>query len=213
MDAGFWHQRWEKNNIGFHIGETNPTLVKHFNKLSLAKGCRVFIPLCGKTLDIGWLLARGYHVAGAELSPTAIEQLFQDLGLEPNISETGGIAHYGGENIDIFVGDVFQLSANQLGPVNAIYDRAALVALPEHMRYRYTAHLVDITQNAPQLLISFEYDQRLMEGPPFSVSAEELQRHYGDHYHLTLLESTDIAGGLKGRCPACEKVWLLRKAA
>ncbi len=86
MDASFWHQRWEKNEIAFHERQANPLLVKYFDKLSLAQGRRVFVPLCGKTLDIAWLLSRGYRVAEAELSQVAIGQLFQELGVEPTRS-------------------------------------------------------------------------------------------------------------------------------
>ncbi len=209
MDASFWLQKWEKNEIAFHENKTNPALVKYFNELSLVKGSRVFLPLCGKTLDIAWLLSNGYPVAGAELSETAIKQLFMGLGAKPKISEIGKINHYSAENIDIFVGDIFELSGKMLGRVDTIYDRAALVALPEEMRNRYAKHLMTITNKAPQLLLSFEYDQNVMEGPPFSVSNEEVNRHYKNYYNLTLLANTAIPGGLKG-CPAKENVWLLK---
>lgn len=210
MEASFWFQRWEKNDIGFHESEANPLLVKHFKALSLAQGSRVFLPLCGKTLDIAWLLSNGYRIAGAELSATAIEQLFAELGVEPKISEVGEVNHYSAKNIDIFVGDIFALSSKMLGSVDAIYDRAALVALPGEIRSRYTAHLTEITDKAPQLLLSFEYDQNLMEGPPFSVSKDEVNQHYRDSYDLTLIVSTNVPGGLKGKCPAKENVWLLQ---
>lgn len=210
MEASFWFQRWEKNDIGFHESEANPLLVKHFKALSLAQGSRVFLPLCGKTLDIAWLLSNGYRIAGAELSATAIEQLFAELGVEPKISEVGEVNHYSAKNIDIFVGDIFALSSKMLGSVDAIYDRAALVALPGEIRSRYTAHLTEITDKASQLLLSFEYDQNLMEGPPFSVSKDEVNQHYRDSYDLTLIVSTNVPGGLKGKCPAKENVWLLQ---
>ncbi len=210
MDPSFWHQRWEKNDIGFHESEANPALVKYFSKLFLAKGGRVFLPLCGKSLDIGWLLAQGYRVAGAELSKIAIEQLFLQLGLQPKISKVDELSHYRANNIDIFVGNILKLSKKMLGPVDAIYDRAALVALPKEMRHQYTTHLKDITNKAPQLLLSFEYDQTLMEGPPFSVSDLEVHQHYRDSYFLTRITSTDIPGGLKGKCPVKENVWLLK---
>lgn len=210
MDASFWHQRWEKNDTAFHESEVNPLLVKYFKELSLAKGSRIFLPLCGKTLDIPWLLSNGYRVAGAELSKIAIEQLFTGLGMEPKISGVGEVDHYSAKNIDIFVGDIFHLSSKMLGLVDAIYDRAALVALPEEMRNRYTAHLTEITDKAPQLLICYEYDQSLMEGPPFSISNEEVNQHYRDSYDLTLITSTNVAGGLKGKCAAKENVWLLK---
>jgi thiopurine S-methyltransferase len=211
MDADFWHQKWEKNDIGFHNSEANPLLVRHFGALALARGSRVFLPLCGKTLDIAWLLAQGYRVAGAELSRLAIEQLFAGLGVEPEIARAGGLQRYSARNIDIFVGDLFALSGDLLGPVDAVYDRAALVALPATMRDRYTAHLMGITGRAPQLLISYTYDQSLLEGPPFSISNEEVYRHYDGEYELELLESVDVPGGLKGKCAATENVWLLKQ--
>ena len=211
MDAGFWHQKWEKNEIGFHEGEANRLLVKYFNALSLAEGHRVFVPLCGKTLDIAWLLSNGFRVAGAELVESAIEQLFSELGIEPEISEVGGVKRYSAKNIDIFVGNIFSVSSEILGSVDAIYDRAALVALPEEIRRRYTGHLMEITDGTPQLLLTFEYDRSVMDGPPFSISNEEVIQHYGDRYELTLMESIAIPGGLKGKCAATENVWLLKK--
>ena len=209
MDAGFWHHRWEKNEIAFHESKANSLLVKHFNGLSLAKGRRIFVPLCGKTLDISWLLSHGYRVAGAELSQIAIEQLLMELGVQPEISTVGEVEQWSAQNLDIFVGDIFALSRKILGPVDGIYDRAALVAFPEEMRKRYTAHLTGMTGKAPQLLICYDYDQSLMEGPPFSVSDDEIKRHYAVHYDVTLISSTDVSGGLKGKCPAKENVWLL----
>jgi len=213
MDTSFWHQRWRTNEIPFHERAANPLLLKHFSALALAKGSRVFVPLCGKSLDIGWLLSCGHDVAGVELSEIAVQQLLAELGMEPRIAELGNARHYRGKKIDIFVGDIFHASREILGPVDAVYDRAALVALPEEMRQRYAAHLKEITANAPQLLICYEYDQAVLAGPPFSVGSEELNRHYGESYRLTLLESADVAGGLKGKCPAKENVWLLNRRA
>ena len=211
MEPDFWHDKWEKNIIGFHQNETNPFLVQFFKDLSLEKGDRVFVPLCGKTLDIAWLLSNGYRVAGAELSELAIGELFKGLGLEPEVSTAGELKHYSAKNIDIFAGDIFHLTREVLGPVDAVYDRAALVALPEAMRVRYVKHLMEITNKAPQLLITFEYDQQAMDGPPFSVGNSEVTRHYQNDYDLTLALSQEVAGGLKGKCAAQENVWLLKK--
>ncbi|HZV55967.1 MAG TPA: thiopurine S-methyltransferase [Rhodocyclaceae bacterium] len=211
MEPDFWHQRWAANEIGFHGSATNPMLLKHFAALALDKGRRVFLPLCGKSLDIHWLLANGYRVAGAELSRLAVEQLFAELGAEPSVSRCGSLEHYSVRDLDIFVGDIFDLSADLLGPVDATYDRAALVALPEGIRGRYAAHLTAITANAPQLLLCFEYDQRLMDGPPFSLTNVEVMRLYRETYKPALLESFDIPGGFRGRVAATEHVWLLRR--
>lgn len=215
MEPAFWHKKWANNNIAFHRSAVNPLLEKHVGSLALAPESRIFLPLCGKTLDIAWFLSEGYRVAGAELSEIAIKQLFEELGTTPKIvasdaSKTGEIIHYSAHNVDIFVGNIFQLSGEALGPVDAIYDRAALVALPADMRRRYTAHLLDITQKAPQLLICYEYDQSQMTGPPHSISGEEVKRHYSQHYNdLMMAESVDVPGGFKGKCAASENVWLL----
>lgn len=209
MEHDFWHQRWQTNQIGFHLPEANPLLVKHFPRLKLASGARIFLPLCGKTEDIPWLLSQGYRVAGSELSPIAIEDLFIRLQLKPVISSHDGLIHYSAPNIDIYVGDIFKLTKRQLGNVDAVYDRAALVALPENIRIQYTAHLMTLTRTAPQLLICFEHDQAIHAGPPFSVTASEVNHHYEHIYTLKLLETIAMADGLKGKYPATEQVWLL----
>jgi thiopurine S-methyltransferase len=205
MDKTFWRQKWERNEIAFHKSD-----VRYFSDLVLPKGKRVFLPLCGKTLDIHWLLSRGYRIAGSELTEIAVDQLFSELGVEPVTTANDAISRYSAEGIDIFVGDIFNLSSSALGQVDAIYDRAALVALPETMRPRYSAHLTKIADGAPQLLITYHYDQSLFDGPPFSVSNEEVARHYQRSYTVKLLASTDVTGGLKGKCAAKENVWLLR---
>jgi thiopurine S-methyltransferase len=189
VDANFWHQRWERNETAFHQREANPLLVKYFDALSLSKGSRVFLPLCGKTLDIHWLLSNGYRVAGSELSDVAVKQLFSELAIEPKITAIDDIHHHSADNIEVFVGDICDLSRSMLGRVDAIYDLAALVALPETTRGRYAAHLIEITYRVPQLLISYGYDQSLVDGPPFSVSNEEVNRLYRDSYALTPLAS------------------------
>jgi thiopurine S-methyltransferase len=210
MKADFWHQRWETGQINFHESETNPFLLEHFRNLNIAKGSRIFLPLCGKTRDIAWLLAGGYQVCGAELSQLAVIQLFAELHLTPEIQKIGNLTRYSAPNIDIWVGDIFALTAENLGPIDAIYDRAALVALPSSMRERYSEHLPKITQGAPQLLITYEYDQLLMDGPPFSVNRAEVEQRYGARYRLTAIATKAVDGGMKGRIPATETAWLLQ---
>jgi thiopurine S-methyltransferase len=212
MEKAFWLDKWQRNEIGFHNPEAHPLLVKHFPKLGLGQGARLFLPLCGKTLDIGWLLGQGFRVVGAELSEMAVVQLFEQLGVAPEISEHGVLKRYRAQDIDIYVGDIFHLQQDLLGEVDGIYDRAALVALPEPMRREYAKHLQRLTRNTQQLLITFDYDQTQLPGPPFCVSDGEVAQLYGDHYQLTLIDAVEVPGRLKGRCEALEKVWLLAPA-
>ncbi|HBR61501.1 MAG TPA: thiopurine S-methyltransferase [Rhodobacteraceae bacterium] len=212
MDPNFWHKRWEKNEIGFHQSAVNVLLSDHFSGLSLPQTSRVFVPLCGKTRDIAWLLSQGHRVVGVELSKLAVEELFVDLGVAPKISVQGELLRYSAPGLEIFVGDIFELSGDLLGRVDAIYDRAALVAFPTEMRGRYGAHVAAITQLAPQFLICFEYDQAVMNGPPFSIDRQKVHDVYGAHYQIEPITNRDVAGGLKGKCPAQETVWHLVKS-
>lgn len=212
MDASFWHDRWQRNQIGFHEPHANPLLIAHFDALALPAGSRIFVPLCGKTLDIHWLLSRGQRVAGAELSEIAVRQLFADLGLTPQLTASGKLACYSAAGIDIFQGDIFDLSRGELGEVDAVFDRAALIALPESLRGRYARHLVQITDRARQLLLCINYEQSLLPGPPFSVDGAEVVALYQGSYDIKSLGSTEIPGGLKGKCPATDDAWLLRPA-
>jgi len=213
MEANFWHDRWTLNELGWHELEFNVLLTNNFHRLGLAAGSRVFVPLCGKTRDIAWLLGAGYQVAGAELSELAITQLFDELGVQPVVSASGNLKCFQAPGLDIFTGDIFELGSEMLGKIDATYDRAALVALPPAMRVRYTAHLRSLTNTAPQLLICFEYDQNKMAGPPHSVPAKEVWKHYSPSYRLELAEAREVAGGLRGATPADELVWLLQPLA
>ncbi|QAY96755.1 thiopurine S-methyltransferase [Methylovirgula ligni] len=209
MDAQFWHNKWQRGEIGFHQTDANPLLSRNLPALGLAQGARLFLPLCGKTRDIHWLLAGGFQVVGVELSPLAVEQLFAELGIVPRVSTAGALRRHEADGLTIFAGDIFALDRDALGRVDAIYDRAALVALPGATRTLYAAHLLAITNRAPQFVITFDYDQSRMDGPPFSVNEAEMRGNYENAYRLSSVESSDIPGGLKGFCPARETLWLL----
>lgn len=196
MDQEYWLKRWRENRIGFHEGRTNSLLSAHIAKLDLPKGATIFVPLCGKAHDMRWLRDRGYRVVGAELSREAVDQFLAEQG------DTEGIT--------FLIGDIFDLDAHALGPVDAVYDRAALVALPPEMRVRYAVHLIELTANAPQLLLTFDYDQSLVPGPPFSVPDDEVRRHYEAAYRMDLAEKRQAEDGVKG-FPAEESTWLLRR--
>ena len=214
MEHSFWHSKWQKNEIGFHEPEGNALLVKYSSFLigdnsPSSSSSRIFVPLCGKTRDIGWLLAQGCEVVGAELSEVAITQLFEELGVEPTISTSTNGKVYAKDGLTIFVGDIFKLTSSDIGDVTGVYDRAALVALPSPLREQYSAHLIEITQCAPQLIISFDYDQNEMAGPPFSVNEKTVDSLYSADYNIQRLERSVLEGGLKGKVDADNLVFAL----
>ena len=189
MEHSFWHRRWQKNEIGFHESEPNKLMVRSIDALKLAPNSVVFLPLCGKTLDIGWLLSQGHQVVGIELEVLAVEQLFKQLDRVPEIQVINDdLTCYQGENITIYHGDILTLSKQQLGPEDAIYDRAAMVALPAEMRTKYCRHMLTIRPAINQLLIVFEYDQNQLTGPPFAISKSDIQSYYGQDYGVNLLD-------------------------
>lgn len=209
MNPEFWQQRWQENDIGFHEDQYNPQLLEHFHMLELGASSQVFVPLCGKTRDIQWLLNEDYQVVAVELYEDAVKQLFIALGLTPKVSHEGALKHYQAENISVFSGDIFNLEKQSLGKVDATYDRAAMIALPDEMRKNYCQHLIKLTDAAPQLLLCYEYPQEEMSGPPFSIGHQQVLFQYQENYDITLLASQLSPEKLKGSCYAQALVWML----
>ena len=208
MEESFWHNRWQNNEIGFHEDKPNDHLVEHLPKFNLNPGSNVFVPLCGKTLDIHWLLSNGFTVTGVELSELAIKQLFESLNITPTIESSDPLKVYTGENIKIYVGDFFQLTETHLTDISFIYDRAALVALPESMRISYAKKLNSLLPDASQLVVVFEYDQMEFEGPPFSISQEMIFKYYGD-FTINQLTHSEVKDTVIGDTLVHEAVWQL----
>lgn len=210
MDRNYWLKRWSDNETGFHNDKPHPLLVKHFKSLEIKKGTTVLVPLCGKSLDLVWIASQGHRTVGVEFSQTAAEQFFDKLKVRPDVSRTDGLQKYQSENLEIFVGDFFDTSSKHFGEISAVYDRAALVALPLDLRQRYTTHIKDITHKASQLLICYKYNQELMKGPPFIVSLEEVKNHYEKSHKVSHLD-TAPSNQLKGEVFAEETIYLLKK--
>ena len=209
-ENNLWLKRWENREIGFNQNKVNAFLIKYFKKLNLEKNANILVPLCGKSIDITWFLSEGFSVTGIELSEIAVEELFLELEITPSISNLGEVKLYSSEQLNLFVGDIFKVTSKMIGEIDAIYDRAAIVALTKELRIKYAEHLRSISNNAPQLLLCFEYDQSLMNRTPYSVDEFEVKMHYAQHYEIELLERVAIAGGFKGKLPASDVVWLLK---
>ena len=193
MEKDFWRARWRHNQIGFHLAAVNPRLLAHHEVLATATGTRVLVPLCGKSLDLIWLAARGFDVVGVELSELAVRDFFDEQSLTPTIEADGALTCYRAGNLTVYCGDFFELSRQQLGEVAAFYDRAALVALPERLRVAYVAHLTKLLPTAAVgLLISFEYPPDQKGGPPFPVDEPALRPLYEPAFTLEQLASYDI---------------------
>lgn len=196
MHAEFWQARWALNEIGFHQSEVNPYLQQHWPTLGLPQGSRVLVPLCGKSLDMAWLAGQGYRVVGVELVQRAVEEFFSEHQLEPEISQEDGFQVYRARGgVTIYCGDVFTLDRRQVADCAALYDRAALIALPLSKRARYATHFGQILPRSTQaLLVTLDYEQAQMDGPPFAVTDEEVQRLFASHWDVQRLQQQDVLG-------------------
>lgn len=193
MDSEFWLQRWRENRIGFHEERVMPLLEQHWDALALRASSRVFVPLAGKSLDMLWLAARGHRVLGVELSELAIAQFFAEHDLDPKIHDSRYGRHHVAGNIELICGDVFGLDAGILKDCTGVYDRAALIALPPPLRERYVTELhARLPVGCRGLLITLEYPQAEMDGPPFNVNEPEVCSLYGPRWSVDLLERRDI---------------------
>ncbi len=192
MKASFWHERWERAEIAFHKQNVDLHLQQLWNRLNLRTGQRVFVPLCGKSLDMLWLAGEGHPVTGVELSPLAVEAFFDENRLLARRSTEGGFHVWEAEEIRILNGDFFDLEPAHLADCAAFYDQASLIALPPAMRAEYVRHLdAVLPPGASGLLMTLEYDQAMRPGPPFSVSEAEVRMLFEPAYDVELLLGLD----------------------
>jgi thiopurine S-methyltransferase len=179
MERDFWLERWDRNEIGFHLPDVNPRLRKFWPELGAPAGASVFVPLCGKSLDLHWLAGAGHPVVGVELAEAAVRGFFEEAGLSARLERESRLPCHATDAIRIYCGDVMELTALDLRGVAAVFDRAALIALPPRMRTHYVDHVLRIVPDGTQiLLVTLEYDQARIPGPPHAVLEDEVRALY-----------------------------------
>jgi len=217
VDPEFWHERWRSGQVGFHQPTVNRLLERHWPRIvaGLPPGAPVYVPLCGKSLDLAWLAGQGHRVVGSELSGLAIAEFLGGLGGLGGARLAGsgsGPAHraYDSGPYRLIEGDAFTLRPEHTGPLAALYDRAALVALPEGpLRAAYAASLIRLlAPDAPGLLVSFEYPQHLRPGPPFSLPRAAVEEALAADFEIEELERVDVIGeSPKFAASGIEQLW------
>jgi thiopurine S-methyltransferase len=195
MDPQFWRDRWNNQEIGFHQADFDPALGKFWSDLKVPAGQRVFVPLCGKSLDMVWLAQQGHAVIGAELSERAVDDFFSERDLVPQVRHAGNFTVKSAGPYEIWCGDFFELPEAAVDNVGGVYDRAALVALPANLQKRYAAKMESLLPATPVLLITIDYDQREMSGPPFATSRQTVEDLFSGHYDCVQLVSKDVLDG------------------
>ncbi|WP_413284409.1 thiopurine S-methyltransferase [Vibrio sp. MA40-2] len=211
-DKEFWHHKWASNQIGFHLDDVNPLLIKFWEKVEPKTTDKVLLPLCGKSEDLIWLAQRHESVQGVEISDIAVRSFFSEHFYTPMVVKLDASHElYQFDELSIYVGDFF---TSPIENVDIVYDRAALVALPEDMREEYVNRLKTVLNKGGRiLLVTLDYVQAEMSGPPFSVAEVELRRLFSE-YKLTLLNRDDADDmhpkiAKSGLSRFAELVWLI----
>lgn len=192
MDEKFWLNRWQDKLTPWHRADVNHYLEKYFDRLAIGDGDEVLVPLCGKSVDMRWLARRGCRVTGVELAEIAVREFFTEQGIAAVARRDAAFDVLEGEGIRLLCGDFFALTKDHTTDVTAVYDRAALIALPVEMRARYADHLLGLlAPETPILLLTFEYPAHEIDGPPFSVDDAEVRRLFSGARRVEHLESVD----------------------
>lgn len=203
MDQEFWHGKWTRQDIGFHRPSINPHLLRHWPSLGLGAGTRVLVPLAGKSLDVKWLRDQGHEVVAIELSEIAVEGFFTEARLAPRRTPEGVFMRYEADGIRFLAGDLFATTPAQIGPIDAVYDRASLIALPRPMRSAYATHIASLQrQGVLALLIALEYAEHEMKGPPFPVLEPEIRALFAATHAIDAIAAVDVTAdepGLRAR--------------
>ena len=198
----------------------NSSLIEHWPSLGLSKGAPVFVPLCGKSLDMRWLRARGHPVRGVEISPIACRDFFQEADVPFEVEAVSeGLERFAGDDYALYCGDLFALEPTHVADVEAVFDRASLIALPPEMRRRYAEQMKAILPPSISiLLITVEYDQSKMSGPPHAVPDDEVKALFGDAFSLEVLATSGFVDAHprfqeRGLAQWKETVWRLGRGA
>ncbi len=210
-----WESRWQEDRIGFHLTEVNPYLIRFYDKLLHQNPNRVFVPLCGKTLDLCWLTKKTKKVVGVELVKKAVQDFFAENNISTLIQQENNLLKFSSKFIDIYLGDFFKLDPEIISPFKAIYDRASIVAIDKLDRSKYVSHLKSFLEPKGRiLLVTLEYNQNQMKGPPYSVSASEVESLFAPWGSIKLLDTFDILDERfrsKGLTQLLEHVFLIKK--
>jgi len=212
-DPEFWHSKWASNQIGFHLDDVNPLLIEHWHRTEPKREEKIFVPLCGKSEDLVWLATKHNQVHGVELSSIAVRSFFAEHFYTPLVIQLN--AHhelYQFDELSIYTGDYFTAPVETY---DIVYDRAALVALPEEMRKEYVERLKSLLNPGGRiLLVTLDYEQHEMAGPPFSVPQEEIEQLFAEfsveRVHQDSANAQHPKRAKKGLSRFAEEVWLIK---
>ncbi|MGE3165396.1 MAG: thiopurine S-methyltransferase [Planctomycetota bacterium] len=208
-----WHAAWRDGRIGFHRDRVGAELLEE--RWLPAEPQRILVPLCGKSLDLLWLVERGHEVVGVELVEQAVQEFHRENQRPFQVRERPPFRAYESERLTILVGDFFALDESHAGPFDAVYDRAALIALGPETRPAYAERVwATLRAGGRMLLSTCTYDESRMAGPPFSVDDDEVRALYRRAAELERTQHRDAIDDRPDfRARGLEHLWVSRYRA
>ena len=174
--------------------EAHDFLTRHLTPDQLS-GRNVVVPNCGRSVDMIYLAQHAARVTGTGCTPMQIEQFQEENCL---YMEFDGAA-WRFDSLSLSPVPLCNLPDAQLGTVDIVYDRSAMISTAPDMRGDYLSRIDRLTRPGGRIyLMTVEFSTQRSEGP-YSISAAEVETLFGDRYTVKHLEEAHCPAHLLAR--------------
>lgn len=186
MTVGMWKECWNTPNVEFHNPQLNELFVKYHQRMLTRPGMRIFVPLCGKAVEMKWLVDHGHKVVGLEAAPVPCKAFFEENGIPYNVKEMKGIHGEKYESLDhnivIYSCDFFLFTADICGEFDGIWDSGGLNSMDVEDREAYIRRIRTLMGKGCVNLTEFVNFDKSMVDITWSMTKEELQKVFGEGF-------------------------------
>ncbi|XP_071529319.1 thiopurine S-methyltransferase-like [Panulirus ornatus] len=187
-----WTQKWATGRTLWHKNDVNYALLHHETLLLRSPGLRVFVPLCGKSVDLKWFYDKGHTVVGVEGVEQAAVEFFSEHSLNYKTEQLTWAKLYktNDDRLNIYCCDMFKVDIATLGKFDVVWDRGSLVAIYEEDRKSYVSILKSLLASDFRYLLSVtQYTpNENFSGPPRNIPTELIEELFGEICKLKILE-------------------------
>lgn len=192
-----WSNRWREGRAGWHLDCVHKMLAKYFDKMANGRSdLKIFVPLCGKAMDMKWMFDQGHRIVGVEYDEKVVKELFEESQIEvADVKEMGGLKLYSSADgrFKVYQGDFFLFKKEyEPEPMSGIWDRGSLVAVNVADREKYASVILTVMGcDCRYLLDTLEYDVSQYVGVPHCVTDSEIHVLYSSKCNIERLERSD----------------------
>ncbi|KAK3103080.1 hypothetical protein FSP39_016310 [Pinctada imbricata] len=157
---------------------------------------KIFVPLCGKSVDMKWLYDQGHEIVGIEGAETAVQQFFDESKISFTTSsiKDGILKLYQSDDgrIRLYVGNYYNIDMTGENNFLFIWDRGSLEAIDKSDREKYVKLMTSLMSPGCRLLLEVA-DRDDDMGPPFCIDKEEITNLFGSCSSVEYLEKEDTS--------------------